>query len=110
MPKNPKQRSYDDAYSNSASPANSVPGQRGDLDNSPEGIARRRVFKQNAMQRGDPDGVEGGHGDNTAQWGLKTKDSARAYADKELIIPVGKRRALAKLLRDRDRGWYARSE
>ena len=110
MPKNPKQQSYGDAYSNSASPANSVPGKRGDLDNSPEGIARRRVLKQNATLRGDPDGVEGGHGDNTAQWGLKTKDSARAYADKELIISVGKRRVLVKLLCDCDWGWYARSE
>lgn len=110
MAKNPKQQPYGDAYSNSASPANSVPGQRGDLDNSPEGTARRRVLKQNAMQRGDPNGVEGGRGDHTGQWGLTTKNEARAYADKELIVPVGKRRMMAKLLRDRVRGWYARSE
>ena len=109
MAKNPKQQSYSDARGNSASPANSVPGDRNTGDDQPEGIARRRVFKQNAMLRGDPDGVEGGHGDNTAQWGLKTKDSARAYADKEIILPVGKRRAMAKLLRTRF-GWHARSE
>lgn len=82
MPKNPKQESYGNAYSNSASPANSVPGDRGNYDNLPGGQGRRRVFKQNAMSRGDPNGVEGGRGDGrisraeyTGRFNRQTTDS-----------------------------------
>jgi len=61
--KSSKQASYGNAYHNSASPANSVPGRRSSSGASSVSMSRRRILKQNAMLRGDPDGVEGGRGD-----------------------------------------------
>ena len=75
--KSKKQRPYGNSYGKSASPANSVPGNRagkGGAALTPEiEAARRRAAKHAAVRRGDPDDVEHGRGDGPVQRTLKKK-------------------------------------
>lgn len=79
--KNPKQRPYGNAYKNSASPANSVPGDRAGKNGNaltPQiEAARRRNIKLEANRRNSPDDVEHGRGDGPINKTLKRKRKSK---------------------------------